>query len=109
MFLLMINLLVCSFSLLAQHKATKKHTVKKNTKIITQPAAGIYSNSQAYYDSVRGGYVFLNGGKETFQPALPPVPKSNQPRTAVPISKGLELDLYPQQHYPANNPAANSH
>lgn len=51
----------------------------------------------------------MKDGKETFQPSLPVVPNTKPVRKTAPITKGLDLDLYPQQSYPANNPAANSH
>lgn len=69
----------------------------------------MYTTNYSYYDSSRGGYVFMKDGKETFQKSLPAVPDPKPVRKTVPITKGLDLDLYPQQSYPANNPAANSH
>ncbi len=108
-------IIILIISLLALPVATEaqqtRHKSKKHAthKIVKQPVTSMYTTNYSYYDSSRGGYVFMKDGKETFQPSLPVVPDSKPVKKAVPITKGLELDLYPQQSYPANSSAANSH
>lgn len=58
-------------------------------------------NGQGYYDAVKGAYVFPKNGATTVVRASDPVPVGRvMPRTSVPITNWLGLDLYPQLNYP---------
>lgn len=109
--ILLINAIIflCTCPSFAQHAA--KHKVVKNNTIKTTvrtdvdltPSRGIIDNSYAYYNTEKGGYVFYDNGRESFLPALPVIPDTYTPaKTSVPLSKKLDLDLYPQLHYPNN-------
>lgn len=93
------------------HSAHKHIKGKKNAapKVVKQPVTDITMVNYSYYDQARGGYIFMENGRQSFLPALPILPESKPVKTSVPLTRGLDLDLYPQQHYPANNMAANSH
>lgn len=99
-------ILIHSFSSSAQHAPKGKphkaavHAPAKTTTTIN-PSRGIVNNTYSYYNPERGGYVFYDNGRESFVPSLPIVPENMQStRTSIPLGKKLDLDLYPQRHYP---------
>lgn len=89
---------------IGQHRPKTHHkpAPKPVSKVVKQPITAITSVNYAYYDASKGGYIFMEDGKQSFLPALPIMPDNMPTRTSVPLTKKLNLDLYPQLHYPNN-------
>ena len=116
-------LIVSSLVLLQTLSSSAQHAVKgkahktpaqKPAKAVTiNPSRGIVDNKYSYYNTERGGYIFYDNGRESFVPSLPIVPENNfNIRTSIPLGRKLDLDLYPQQHYPNSklvHPDQNTH
>lgn len=112
--LILLLVLSCTANVIAQSKTRHgKHNshVKTNTqpKVVKQPLVDVTTVKYSYYDASKGGYIFIDDGRQSFLPALPILPENKPLRTSVPLTKSLDLDLYPQLHYPQNSQAANSH
>lgn len=107
--IILATILLHTLSASAQHTAkAKSHRPKSTIKakpmaVVAPPKATILTNNYSYYNGDKGGYVFYDNGRESFQPALPVIPENTKNyKQSVPLVRGLDLDLYPQRHYPNN-------
>src|SRR5580692_2562691 len=93
-----------------KHKHKSVHrTAKKATALPPWAAAHNYDATAhvyfpdyyTYYDPQRGGYVYWDNGKFTFNPSVPPYMENvDLGKERIQILKGLSLDLHPELDYP---------
>jgi hypothetical protein len=91
------SVLLCSFPVLSQHTRKTESPAPKNRAVDLST-----SRAYSFYDANRGGYIFVDkNGESTFVPVAPLLPKETKPvTTSLPLTRWLNLDLYPQLNYP---------
>lgn len=104
LFLTALALAIC-FPTFAQKSNSGKHHKVKKDELGQQPkeASATAHTTYSYYDATKGGYVMIKNGKKTFTPTSPPLPGNiDMLKSDIKLTKWLNLDLYPQLHYPNN-------